>query len=181
VAEAASGSEVLDYFLRNEADVAVLDITMPGRSGLETLKELKRIKPDLPVIILSMHPADQYAVRVLRAGASGYLTKESAPDELVIAIKKAFKGEKYINTEVAELLAGYLERGSDEELHKRLSDREFEVFVAIGAGRSVTEIADELRLSVKTVSTYRTRVLEKTGFSTNSDITRYCLEKNLIQ
>lgn len=180
VGEAQNGNEVLDLARKLPIDVIVLDITMPGRNGLETLKDLKREHPSISVIILSMHPKDQYAVRVLRAGASAYITKESAPDELVNAIKKAYRGEKYISSEVAELLADYIERGTTSDPHKLLSDREYEVFCMIANGKTVTEISDELFLSVKTVSTYRTRILEKTGMSTNAQITRYCLEHNLV-
>jgi DNA-binding NarL/FixJ family response regulator len=180
IGEAASGDEVLRMLRSVKADVVVLDITMPGRNGLETLKEIRELEPNLPVLILSMHPSDQYAVRVLRAGASGYLTKESAPGELVQAIKQSFRGQKYLSPEVAELLAGYIQSGYDDEPHKRLSDREFEVFVSIGSGKSVSEIAEELYLSVKTISTYRSRILEKTGLANNAEITRYCLENRLI-
>lgn len=180
VGEAQNGNEVLALARKLPIDVIVLDITMPGRNGLETLKDLKREHPSIGVIILSMHPKDQYAVRVLKAGASAYITKESAPEELVNAIKKAYRGEKYITPEVAELLADYIERGTAGEPHKLLSDREYEVFCMIAGGKTVTEISDELFLSVKTVSTYRTRIMEKTGMSTNAQITRYCLEHNLV-
>ena len=176
VFEAGNGNEVVEFVRGNPIDVVVMDITMPGRNGLEALKDLKRMDPRLPVLVLSMHPHDQYAVRVLKAGAAGYITKESAPDELVTAIKKAFRGGKYISSEVAELLADHIERGEVDEPHKLLSDREFEVFLRIGKGRSLTEIAHELNISVKTVSTYRTRIIEKTGISTNASITRYCLQ-----
>ena len=177
--EAQNGNEVIDFVRQRAVDVVVMDITMPGRNGLETLKDLKRIKPELPVIILSMHPQDQYAVRVLKAGASGYITKESAPEELVAAIKKAYQGHKHISPDVAELLVMYIERGSSEEPHKKLSDREFEVLVMIGQGKSLTEISDALFLSVKTVSTYRSRILEKTGLPNNAAITRYCVQHGL--
>lgn len=177
--EAQNGNEVIDYVRQLPVDVVVMDITMPGRNGLETLKDLKRIKPGVPVIILSMHPQDQYAVRVLKAGASGYITKESAPEELVAAIKKAYQGHKHISPDVAELLAMYIERGNSEEPHKKLSDREFEVLVMIGQGKSLTEISDVLFLSVKTVSTYRSRILEKTGLPNNAAITRYCVQHGL--
>ncbi|HEX2639400.1 MAG TPA: response regulator transcription factor [Pyrinomonadaceae bacterium] len=177
--EAQNGNEVIDFVRQRPVDVVVMDITMPGRNGLETLKDLKRIKPELPVLILSMHPQDQYAVRVLKAGAAGYITKESAPEELVAAIKKANQGHKHISPDVAELLAMYIERGNNEEAHKTLSDREFEVLVMIGQGRSLTEISDALFLSVKTVSTYRSRILEKTGLPNNAAITRYCVQHGL--
>lgn len=180
VGEAQNGNEVLELARKMAIDVVVLDITMPGRNGLETLKDLKREHPAIAVIVLSMHPKDQYAVRILKAGASGYITKEDATEELVNAIKKAYRGEKYISPEVAELLADYIEQGADAESHKLLSDREYEVFRMLAQGKSVTQIAEKLSLSIKTISTYRTRIIEKTRLTTNSEITRYCLEKNLI-
>lgn len=177
--EARNGNEVLHFIQLHPVDVVVLDITMPGRNGLETLKDLKRLAPQIAVIVLSMHPKDQYAVRVLKAGAAGYITKESAPEELVDAIKKAHRGEKYISPDVAELLAEYVEHGSSDEPHKLLSDREFEVLTLIAAGKGISQIADELNLSTKTVSTYKSRIAEKTGLMSNSDITRYSIEHNL--
>jgi DNA-binding NarL/FixJ family response regulator len=179
VCEAGNGTEAVEFVRNNTIDIVVMDITMPGRNGLDALKDIKRIDMALPVLVLSMHPQEQYAVRVLRAGAAGYITKESAPDELVTAIKKAYHGGKYISTEVAELLAVHVERGDNAEPHKLLSDREFEVFILIGQGKSLTEIGEELSISVKTVSTYRTRIIEKTGISTNSSITRYCVQHSL--
>ena len=180
VAEAADGLEVLRYLRESPVDVVVMDITMPGRSGLDTLKDITQLYPKLPVLILSMHPSDQYAVRVLRAGAAGYLTKESAADELVAAIKKANKGEKYINAQVAESLATHIHRGSLDDPHKLLSDREFEVLRMIASGKGATQISEELNLSVKTVSTYRSRIIEKTGLSSNAEMTRYAIENGLV-
>ncbi len=179
VGEAKNGNEVLEFVRKTPIDIVVLDISMPGRNGLETLKDLKREHPSIAVIVLSMHPKDQYAVRVIKAGASGYLTKEDAPEELVSAIKKAFRGEKYISPEVAELLADYIEQGSSETPHKLLSDREYQVFCEIGKGKSITQISEELFLSVKTISTYRTRIMEKTGMTINAEIIRYCVDHNL--
>jgi two-component system invasion response regulator UvrY len=178
--EAQNGNEVLEMIRTTPADVVLLDISMPGRNGLETLKELKRHYPETSVIILSMHPKDQYAVRVLRAGASGYITKESAPEELILAIRKAFAGEKFISPDIAVLLADYLERGATGEPHRLLSDREFEVFRKLAQGKTVTQIAKELFLSVKTVSTYRTRVVEKTGLATNEAIVQYCRDHKIV-
>jgi len=178
--EAQNGNEVLEMVRSTPVDVVLLDITMPGRNGLETLKELKRQYPNISVIVLSMHPKDQYAVRVLRAGASGYITKESAPEELIHAIKKAHAGEKFISPEIAELLAEYLERGATGEPHRILSDREFEVFKKLAEGKTVTQIAKELFLSVKTVSTYRTRVIEKTGLASNDAIVQYCRDHKIV-
>lgn len=181
VGEAESGNEVLDVLRDVKVDTLVLDITMPGRNGLETLKEVRRLYPNIAVVVLSMHPKDQYAVRVLKAGASAYISKESAPDELVHAIRSAYHGRKYITSDVAELLAEYVQHGSSAEPHHSLSDRELEVFSMIASGKGVTQIAEELKLSVKTVSTYKARIAEKTGLSTSSDITRYYLEHGLNQ
>ena len=178
--EAQNGNEVLEIVRTTPVDVVLLDISMPGRNGLETLKEIKRLYPAISAIVLSMHPKDQYAVRVLRAGASGYISKESAPDELIQAIRKAYSGEKFISPDVAELLADYLERGATGEPHRILSDREFEVFRKLAQGKTVTQISKELFLSVKTVSTYRTRVIEKTGLSTNESIVQYCRDHKIV-
>ena len=180
VFEAGSGDEAVEFVRSNSVDVVVMDITMPPRNGLEALKDIKKLKPTVPVLILSMHTREQYAVRVLKAGASGYITKESAPDELVTAIRKADRGGIYINNELAELLAKHVGSTVAEEPHKDLSDRELQVFLAIGRGRSLTDIASDLNISVKTVSTYRSRIIEKTGLTTNAMITRYSLEHGLI-
>jgi DNA-binding NarL/FixJ family response regulator len=179
VSEAATGEEAVEFVQSNPVDVVVMDITMPPRNGLEALKDIKKLKPAIPVLILSMHTREQYAVRVLKAGAAGYITKESAPDELVTAIRKAYRGGRYINNEVAELLAMHIGGGSHEEPHKVLSDRELQVLLSIGRGRSLTEIAQDLNISVKTVSTYRTRIIEKTALTSNAMITRYCVEHGL--
>ncbi len=180
VAEAQNGNEVLDIVRNSKLDVVVLDISMPGRNGLETLKELKHHHSDVAAIVLSMHPKDQYAVRVVVAGAAAYLTKESAAEELVGAIRRAYRGERYISPDVADLLADYVEHGASDVPHLKLSDREFEVFRLLASGGSITEIADKLNLSVKTVSTYKARVVEKTGLSSIAEITRYCLEQSLV-
>lgn len=180
VGEAANGNEVFGLLRANKVDVIVLDISMPGRNGLETLKELKKLYPQIPVIMLSMHPVDQYAVRVLKAGAVAYLTKESAPDELATAIRKAHSGEKYITADVGTLLADFVGKGSAEEPHTTLSDREFEVFCLIGAGNGLTQIAARMNLSVKTISTYRARIIEKTNLANNAEITRYAIMRGLV-
>ncbi len=180
VGEAQNGAELLNLLRETAADVIVLDISMPGRNGLETLKDIKRGFPMMPVIVLSIHPEDQYAVRVFKAGASGYMTKESAPEELVEAIRKAFRGGKYISPSVAELLADYVETNFSGEPHKSLSDREFEVFSFLAGGQTVGQIADRLNLSVKTISTYRARILEKMGMTTNAELTRYALDFKLL-
>lgn len=180
IGEAQNGNELLEILRASKVDVAVLDITMPGRNGLETLKEIKQLYPDVAAIVLSMHPKDQYAVRVVMAGASGYITKESAPEELVGAIRKAYRGERYISPDVAELLADHVEHGASQVLHQMLSDREFETFRLLASGQSITQIADDLNLSVKTVSTYKARIGEKTGLGSIAEITRYALEHDLI-
>ncbi len=178
--EAKDGNQALAYIRDHLVDVVILDISMPGRSGLEILKEIKRLRSHVAVIVLSMHPANQYAVRVLKAGASAYITKESAPEVLIDAIRKAARGERYISPDVAELLADFVEHGPSDEPHKALSDREFEVLRLIASGKAITEIGEELCLSVKTISTYKSRITEKTGLSSVSDITRYAIEHGFI-
>jgi two-component system, NarL family, invasion response regulator UvrY len=180
VAEAADGSAALDRVHEMDPDVVVLDMSMPGRGGLETLQEIKRRWPRMGVLVLSMHPEDQYAVRVLREGADGYLSKDSAADELINAIHKIHGGGKYVSSSVAERLALTVERGFEGAPHERLSTREFQVLSMIAQGRTVTEIGVELSLSVKTVSTYRTRVLEKMGMKSNADLTYYAIKNGLI-
>ena len=179
VAEATNGNQVLDLLKKQNIDIVILDLTMEGRNGLETLNEIRRQYPRVNVIVLSMHRSDQYAVRALKAGAVAYISKDSATDDLVEAIRRASRGEKYINPEVAQLFAEYVIRGTDEP-HRQLSDREFEVFRMIAMGKGLTEISRELNLSVKTISTYKTRILEKTGLASNSDITRYVVDHGLM-
>ena len=179
--EAVNGQEALDKMRVGGWDVLVLDITMPGRSGFDILKELKYEQPDLPVLVLSIHAEDQLALRALKAGASGYLTKENAPDELVKAIRKVVSGGKYISPRLAESLAFDLDTASDRPLHETLSDREFQVMQLMASGKTLTEIAEELSLSAKTVSTYRTRLLEKLDLKTNAELMRYALENQLIE
>ncbi len=180
--EACNSQEVIEKISKEKYDVLVLDITMPGKSGLEVLTDVKRICSDLPILILSMHPEEQFAVRALRSGASGYLTKESAPEELVIAIRKIYGGGKYVSASLAEVLAFDLEeRGKGRIIpHENLSDREFQVLCLIASGKSVKEISEELFLSVKTISTYRTRILEKMKMKSNSELTYYAIQNKLI-
>ena len=173
--EARNATEALARVWNEKWDVVVLDITMPGRSGLEVLKEIKRSRPKLPVLILSMHPEDQFAVRLLKAGAAGYLTKESAGDELVGAIKKVVGGGRYISPTLAERMASYLTIDLQKAPHERLSDREFLILRMIASGKPVSQIAKELSLSVKTISTYRARLLEKMGMSNNAELVHYAL------
>ena len=178
--EAVNATEALTKLRAEEWDAVVLDISMPGRSGLEVLKDIKSENNHVPVLVLSIHPEDQFAVRVLRAGASGYLTKDSAPAELVKAIRKVNSGGKYVSPQLAEKLAFELDGGPSQSPLDLLSDREFQVMRLIASGRTVTEIALDLSLSAKTISTYRARVLEKMNMKNNTDITRYALTHNLL-
>jgi len=180
VDEAKNGQEALGKALKGEYDLVMLDIKMPGKSGLDVLKEIKQHKPQLPVLILSMHPEEQFAIRAMRAGASGYLTKECAGDELVLAIRKAVKGERYISGTLAEILAGELNIDSGKPLHEILSDREYQVMLMIASGKPVGAIAKELCLSVKTISSYRTNILLKTRMKNNAEITHYAIKNNLV-
>jgi two-component system invasion response regulator UvrY len=179
--EAANSQEALDRVWKEQWDIVVLDLTMPGRSGLEVLKEIKRARPKLPVLILSMHPEDQFAVRLLKAGASGYLTKESAPEELVGAVNKAIAGGRYVSSALAEKLALLIVRDVDSAPHENLSDREFLILRQIASGKTVSSIAKELSLSVKTVSTYRTRLLEKMAMANNSELVQYAFQYQLVE
>jgi two-component system invasion response regulator UvrY len=178
--EACNATEALARVWKEKWDVVVLDITMPGRSGLEVLKEIKRSRPKLPVLILSMHPEDQFAVRLLKAGAAGYLTKESAGEELVGAIRKVVGGGRYISPSMAERMASYLTIDVQKAPHERLSDREFLILRMIASGKPVSQIARELSLSVATVSTYRARLLEKMDMKNNAELTHYALQKELV-
>ena len=180
VAEAGDGAAELARARELDLDVVVLDMSMPGRGGLETLQELKRLWPQIGVLVLSMHPEDQYAVRVLREGADGYLSKESAAEELISALRKIHGGGKYVSQTLAERLAVTVERGFEGPPHERLSTREFQVLVLIAQGRTVTEIGDELHLSVKTISTYRTRILDKMGMRNNAELMHYAIEEGIV-
>jgi two-component system, NarL family, invasion response regulator UvrY len=178
--EASNGREVLDKIWNNDYDMVLLDITMPGMTGLEALKQLKNEKPKLPVLVLSMHPEEQYAVRVIRAGASGYLRKESAPDELITAIRQISQGRKYITPSLAEKLAFEVEADSEKAPHDILSDREYQVLRMIAEGKTVKYIAKELSLSAKTVSTYRARIMEKMKMKTNAELMHYVMKHRLV-
>ena len=178
--EASNGPETLENVNQGNCDVVLLDISMPGRSGLEILEDILSLKPRLPVLILSMHPEEQYAVRALRAGASGYLTKASAPHELIGAIRKVSRGGKYLTLSLAEKLATELDSKGDKPRHEKLSNREFQVMLMLASGKSVGEIASELCLSVKTVSTYRTRIMEKMSMKRNAELTFYAMNNHLI-
>ncbi|HEY3860288.1 MAG TPA: response regulator transcription factor [Verrucomicrobiae bacterium] len=178
--EARNAQEALDLVWKQNWDVVVLDITMPGRSGLDVLREIKQSKPRLPVLVLSMHPENQFAVRVLKSGAAGYMTKESAPDELVGAVKKVLAGGRYVSNALAETLAASLST-TQKPPQEQLSDREFQVLRLIASGKMVTDIARELSLSVKTISTYRSRVLEKMGMKNNAELMHYAIQHRLVE
>ena len=179
--EAENSQQALELIQKEDWDMAILDVSMPGRGGLELLKELKRGHPGLPVLILSIHPEDQYAIRSLKAGAAGYLTKGSVPEELVKAVEKILAGGKYVSSTLAEKLAYTLAGGTKEHPHEALSDREYQVMVMIASGKTVSEIADELSLSVKTISTYQTRILEKMGMKNNAELMHYAMENKLVE
>ncbi len=178
--EATNGNETLSKIKDGCFDVVLLDLSMPGKSGLETLKEIRLQDQDLPVLILTMHPEEQYAVRVLKAGASGYLTKESAPDELITALRKVTNGGKYISASLAETLAFHLDIDTDKPIHEALSDREYQVLCKISSGNTISEIAQEMSLSVKTISTYRSRILEKMCMKSNAELTYYAIKNQLV-
>lgn len=179
-AEAGDGHELLKLIRKARVDVVLLDITMPGFMGLDALKQIKVEKPDLPILVLSMHPEDQYGIRVLKAGASGYLMKSTAPDQLVGAIRKVSRGGRYVSPSLAEKMAFGLQSGATELPHEALSDREYQVLCMIASGKTVKEIAAELALSEKTVSTYRARILEKMDMKSNAELTHYAIKLNLV-
>ena len=178
--EAGDAQEVLAQIQSHVWDLVILDISMPGRSGLDLLGDLKKLRPELPVLVLSMHPEDQYGKRVLRAGASGYMIKESAPEDLVKAIRKVLAGGRYVSAELAERLASDLSLDAAGAPHERLSSREFEVLRMIAMGKQTSQIADELHLSATTISTYRARILNKMEMATNTELLRYALHNQLI-
>ncbi len=179
VAEAADGAEAIAKTAKTHPDVVLLDISMPGRNGLDVLKQLKAKAPNLPILILSQHSEEEYAMRALRAGASGYVTKDQASTELLAAIRKVSTGRKFISESQAEDLVTSLQDNESSTPHKRLSDREHEILSLFGEGKSASQIAEELSLSVKTVSTYRSRILEKMKLSTTAELIRYAIEKNI--
>ena len=177
--EASTGEEALNLILQNKYDLVLLDISMPGKNGLQTLKEIKKHNANLPVLMLSMHKEDQYAIRAIKAGASGYLTKDAASDQLVRAIKKICKGKIFINEEVAELVAADIYHNEEKHPHERLSDREFEIFKLIIKGITATIIAKKLSISDKTVSTYRSRILKKMDMHSSAELIHYAIENNI--
>ena len=177
---AGTAEQALTQLDSEQWDLVILDITMPGRSGVDVLRHLKALRPKLPVLVLSMHPEDQYGKRVLKAGASGYMNKESAPEELIKAVRKLLSGGRYVSPTLAETLAVDLGRDDGTPAHERLSDREFEVLRKMASGKTVGQIAQELHLSVPTVSTYRARILEKMGMSNTAELIRYALSHHLV-
>ncbi len=180
IEEAENAEQLVVAAIRNKWDVVICDLSMPGRSGLDALQQIKISSPGLPVLIMSMHPEDQYALRVLKAGASGYLGKETIHDDLIRAIQTVMLGKKFITPAVAEKLADVFNNDTDKLSHETLSNREFDVFKLLASGKSVSEIASRLSLSVTTVSTYRSRILEKMQMRSNAELTRYAIEKGLI-
>jgi DNA-binding NarL/FixJ family response regulator len=178
--EATCGDDAIALVRASEFDVVLLDISMPDKNGVDTLKSLKQLRPELPVLMLSGYAEEQYAVNLLRAGAAGYLNKESASTQLVAAIRTVVRGRKFVSPALAQILANGVSGDSDRPLHADLSKREFQIFCKLAAGAAVSKIAAELNLSVKTVSTYRTRVLEKMGMQTNADLTYYAIKHGLI-
>jgi two-component system invasion response regulator UvrY len=181
VDEAKNGEEAVAQVQKSRHDLVLLDISLPGRTGLDVLKDLKAIQPDLPVLMLSIHPEELFAIRALKAGASGYLTKACPPEELILAIRKVLMGDKYISANVAQLFISNLDKNHPTLPHQSLSDREYQVMCMISQGKTPKQIANELKVSIKTVSTYHSRMLEKMKMQSNAEITRYCLEHELIE
>lgn len=180
IAEVADADELFSRVLKEQWDVVITDISMPGRTGLEVLQQIRHLYPKLPILVLSIHPEDQYAIRVMKTGASGYLNKDLAPEELVKAVHRVLLGKKYITPSLAEKLAETLDQDAEKLPHEFLSDREFEVMRLLAAGSPVSEIAEKLSLSPTTISTYRSRVLTKMNARTNADLTRYAMENKLL-
>jgi len=180
VDEAGSGQEAMEKVLRHKLDVILLDISLPGRNGPELLSEIKKNKSDLAVLVLSMHPEDQYAIRMMKAGALGYMTKESAPEELISAIRKVATGRRYISSKLAEEMAVALDTNTAKLPHQLLSNREFQVMRMLASGKTLKDIADEIMISEKTVTTYRARILEKMKLKNNTEITIYAIENKLL-
>lgn len=178
--EANSGEKLIELIKKNEYDVVLLDLKMSGMNGIEVMKHIKSIKPSVPIIVLSMHAEDQYAVRTIKAGASGYITKETAGDNLISAVRRVASGGKYISPTLAETLAESVAGGGSELPHENLTDREFQVLCMIASGKTVSEIGSELFLSVKTISTYRQRILEKMNMKNNSELTHYVIKNNIL-
>jgi DNA-binding NarL/FixJ family response regulator len=180
IEDVPDAEELINKVIKEKWDVVISDLTMPGKSGLDALQFIKQNFPMLPVLILSIHPEEQYAIRVLKAGAAGYLSKDTAPDELVNAVRRVLQGKKYITLSIAEKIADTFDQDNEKKLHEILSDREFNVFKMIATGKAVSEIAESLSLSVTTVSTYRARIMTKMNMKTNANLTLYAIENNLL-
>lgn len=178
--EASNSKEIFDLLYKENWDVLILDITMPGKSGLDSLIEIKQRKPGLNILILSMHPEEEIAVRALKTGASGYLNKDSVPGELIAAIRKVAAGGKYISSNLAESILLSLQKDNEKPLHEELSEREFQVLCLLASGHSLSKIAEDLSLSIKTISTYRSRILDKMSLKTNVDLTHYAIKNKLV-
>ncbi|MBS1748762.1 MAG: response regulator transcription factor [Bacteroidetes bacterium] len=180
IAEVGDAEELIALVTEKDWDIIICDLSMPGRSGLDALRQIKQMHPSMPVLIMSMHDEDQYALRVLKAGASAYLGKDNIHENIIKAIRTVLLGKKFITPSIAEKLAEALENDANQLPHEKLSDREFDVFKLLAGGKAVSDIADQLSLSVTTVSTYRSRILEKMNFKSNADLTRYALNNQLI-
>lgn len=178
--EASSGIELLEKITTTNYDVVLLDISMPGKDGLDTLKDIKIKAPNLPVLIFTVYPEEQYAMRVLKSGAAGYINKECEPEELIKAIRTVSQGRKYVSPELAQILASNIDGTTTQLDHESLSDREFQVMIMISSGKTVKDIANELNLSVNTISTYRIRILEKMKLKNNAELTRYAIKNDLV-
>ncbi len=178
--EAATGDEVIAKVRSEDFDVVLLDISMPQKNGIDCLRIIRQSKPALPILILSGYPEEHYAVNMLRSGANGYISKNAPPEELIRAIRIVARGKRYLSETAADLVSAELDRPTDKKLHEMLSEREFQIFRKLAAGQSPTQIANELNLSVKTVSTYRSRVLEKMNLKTNADLTYYAIKNSLL-
>ena len=181
VASCTNGADALNWLRKNDCDVALIDISMPGMNGIDLLKQLRKEKPKLPVLILSAYPEDQYAVRLIKAGASGYLNKECAPEEVVAAVQSVLNGHKYITPAVSEMLASEIGMPDGRLPHETLSNREYQIFMLLASAKTVAEIADTLKLSSKTISTYRSRIMEKMHLHNNAQLMRYAIENHLLQ
>ena len=180
IEDVSNADDLIKKVILEQWHVVISDLTMPGKSGLEALQEIKKIHPALPVLILSIHPEEQYAIRVLKAGASGYLSKDTAPDELVNAVRRVLQGKKFITLSIAERIADSFNLDSEKLQHESLSDRELNVFKMIASGKSITEIAESLSLSVTTVSTYRSRIMGKMNMKNNASLTLYAIEHGML-
>ncbi len=180
IEEVSDSNELIASVIKDKWDIVISDLVMPGKNGLDALQEIKQISPSLPILILSIHPEEQYAIRVLKAGAAGYLSKDTAPEELVSAVKRILQGKKYITLSIAEKIADTLNQDADKKLHDNLSDRELNVFKMIASGMAVSEIAEALSLSVNTVSTYRARLMAKMNMKSNAHLTLYAIENKLL-